>query len=257
MATSLDASQRLGANVLATLTVNTDFAETEVDTRQTNLTRFPLFFPEKRTFFLEGSDIFEFGFGTGNRTVLPFFSRRIGLFGNSQVPIMVGGKINGRIGNTAFGGLGIRTNSFEDDRTPYNATTMGVMRVRRNVLKESTVGMITSVGDPLGRDGSFMSGLDFTYQTTRFNGNKNFIAGAWALYTDREDLSDDRSAFGFKVDYPNDKWDLSFTYSRIGEFFDPSLGFVPRKGIQFLNIGSIYAPRPKWPWYGRCSISSF
>ncbi len=247
MATSLDASQRLGANVLATLTVNTDFAETEVDTRQTNLTRFPLFFPEKRTFFLEGSDIFEFGFGTGNRTVLPFFSRRIGLFGNSQVPIMFGGKINGRIGNTAFGGLGIRTNSFEDDGTPYNATTMGVMRVRQNVLKESTVGMITSVGDPLGREGSFMSGLDFTYQTTRFNGDKNFIAGAWALYTDREDLSDDRSAFGFKVDYPNDKWDLSFTYSRIGEFFDPSLGFVPRKGIQFLNIGSIYAPRPKWP----------
>ncbi|MEZ2415526.1 DUF5916 domain-containing protein [Muriicola sp. E247] len=247
MATSLDASQRLGANVLATLTVNTDFAETEVDTRQTNLTRFPLFFPEKRTFFLEGSDIFEFGFGTGNRTVLPFFSRRIGLFGSSQVPIMFGGKINGRIGNTAFGGLGIRTNSFEDDGTSYDATTMGVMRVRQNVFKESTVGMITSFGDPSGREGSFMSGLDFTYQTTRFNGNKNFIAGAWALYTDREDLSDDRSAFGFKVDYPNDKWDLSLTYARIGEFFDPSLGFVPRKGIHSLRIGSIYAPRPEWP----------
>ncbi len=244
---SLDASQRLGPNVLATVTVNTDFAETEVDTRQTNLTRFPLFFPEKRTFFLEGSDIFEFGFGTGNSTVLPFFSRRIGLFDNTQVPIVAGAKINGRAGSTAFGGLGIRTNSFETDAATYDATSMGVMRIRQNVFKESTVGLITSVGDPLGRDGSFMSGIDFTYQTTRFNGNKNFIAGAWALYTDRSDLTEDRSAFGFKVDYPNDKWDLSLTYARIGESFDPSLGFVPRKGIISWRLGSVYAPRPEWP----------
>ncbi len=93
-----------------------------------------------------------------------------------------------------------------------------------------------------------MSGVDFTYQTTRFNGNKNFIAGAWALYTDRADLTDDRSAFGFKFDYPNDKWDLSLTYARIGEFFDPSLGFVPRKGITSWRLGSIYAPRPEWPF---------
>lgn len=244
---SLDVSQRLGPNVLATVTVNTDFAETEVDTRQTNLTRFPLFFPEKRTFFLEGSDIFEFGFGTGSRTLLPFFSRRIGLSGSSQVPIIAGAKVNGRAGGLAFGGLGIRTNSFESDGQSIDPTTMGVMRIRQNVLKESSVGFITSVGDPLNRDGSWMSGVDFTYQTTRFNGDKNFIAGAWALYTDRADLLDDRSAFGFKLDYPNDKWDLSLTYARIGEQFDPSLGFVPRKGVHYMQLGSIYAPRPNWP----------
>ncbi|MDX1315770.1 MAG: DUF5916 domain-containing protein, partial [Eudoraea sp.] len=171
--TSLDASQRLGPNLLATLTVNTDFAETEVDTRQTNLTRFPLFFPEKRTFFLEGSDIFEFGFGTGRGTVLPFFSRRIGLFGANQVPIVAGGKINGRIGKTAIGGLGIRTNSFDSDGESYDATNMGVVRVRHNVLGESSIGMISTFGDPLGRSGSWMSGFDFTYQTTRFGGDKN------------------------------------------------------------------------------------
>jgi len=244
---SLDASQRIGPNVLATITVNTDFAETEVDTRQTNLTRFPLFFPEKRTFFLEGSDIFEFGFGTGSSTVLPFFSRTIGLVGNEQVPIIAGAKINGRIGGTAFGGLGVRTDTFDSEGIPYDATTMGVMRIRQNVFKESSVGFIGSVGDPLGRDGSFMSGLDFTYQTTRFNGNKNFIAGAWALYADREDLMNDRSAFGFKLDYPNDKWDLSLSYSRIGEEFDPSLGFVPRLGIHYSRLGAVYAPRPDWP----------
>lgn len=248
MEPSLDVSQRLSPNVLATVTVNTDFAETEVDSRQTNLTRFPLFFPEKRTFFLEGSDIFEFGFGTGSSTVFPFFSRRIGLYGSNEVPILAGAKINGRIGKTAFGGLGVRTKSFESDGQPYDATNMGVMRVRQNVLRESSVGFIASFGDPLNREGSWMSGADFTFQTTRFNGDKNFIAGAWALYTERADLMDDKSAFGFKIDYPNDKWDAALVYSRIGAQFDPSLGFVPRKGVHYMRLGTTFAPRPKWPW---------
>ncbi len=244
---SLDASQRIGPNVLATLTINTDFAETEVDTRQTNLTRFPLFFPEKRTFFLEGSDIFEFGFGTGSNTVLPFFSRRIGLIENNQVPVNAGLKFNGRIGKTAFGGLGVRTGLLETPEERFEGTEMGVMRVRHNVLGESTIGMIASYGDPLDREGSWMGGTDFTYQTTRFNGDKNFIAGVWGLYTDRVDLTEDKTAFGFKIDYPNDKWDAAMIYSRIGKDFDPSLGFVPRQGVHYMRLGATFAPRPNWP----------
>ena len=244
---SLDANQRIGPNVLATLTINTDFAETEVDTRQTNLTRFPLFFPEKRTFFLEGSDIFEFGFGTGRSTVIPFFSRRIGLIDNNVVPIQVGGKLNGRINKTAFGGLGVRMGSLDTGAESYDETTMGVVRVRQNVLKESTIGFIGSVGDPLDRSGSWMSGGDFTFQTTSLGGDKNFLVGVWGLYTEREDLTEESSAFGLKVDYPNDKWDAALTYSRIGEDFDPSLGFVPRKGVHFMRLGGTYAPRPQWP----------
>lgn len=245
---SLDASQRIGPNVLATLTVNTDFAETEVDTRQTNLTRFPLFFPEKRTFFLEGTDIFEFGFGTGSSTVLPFFSRRIGLLSNNVVPILAGVKANGRIGKTAFGGLGVRTRDLDTATEVYDATNMGVLRVRRNVFKESTIGFIGSVGDPLNRDGSWMAGPDFTFQTTRFGGDKNFLAGVWGLYTDRDDLTEDKTAWGLKIDYPNDIWDAAFTFSRIGQDFDPSLGFVPRKGVNFWRFGTTYAPRPEWSW---------
>ncbi|MCL6272968.1 carbohydrate binding family 9 domain-containing protein [Muricauda sp. 2012CJ35-5] len=245
---SLDVNQRIGPNVLATFTVNTDFAETEVDTRQTNLTRFPLFFPEKRTFFLEGSDIFEFGFGTGRSTVIPFFSRRIGLRGDTQIPIILGTKLNGRIGKTAFGGLGIRTDSYQLDGQPYDPTNMGVIRLRRNVLKESSVGLIASSGDPLGRENSWMTGADFTYQTTSFNGDKNFLVGAWAMVTNRADLTEDRSAIGFKVDYPNDRWDIAATYARIGEEFDPSLGFVPRRGVHFSRVGATFAPRPQLPW---------
>ncbi len=109
--------------MLASLTFNTDFAETEVDTRQTNLTRFPLFFPEKRTFFLEGSDIFRFGFGLGS-SLLPFHTRRIGLVEGTPVSIDAGAKLTGRVGNSNLGGLVVRTGDAAE--TP--ATTMGVVR---------------------------------------------------------------------------------------------------------------------------------
>jgi hypothetical protein len=229
---SLDLTQRLGANLVASLTANTDFAETEVDTRRTNLTRFPLFFPEKRTFFLEGDDIFSFGLGL-NQDVLPYFSRRIGLVEGQEVPILAGTKINGRAGNTNFGGLVVGTNDkrgvVEDE------ALMAVGRVKRNLWRESWVGTIATVGDPLGRSGSWLTGGDFTYATSRFRGNKNFLAGVWGLATGRDGLGGDASAYGFKVDYPNDLWDIQLTAKRIGRNFDPSLGFVPRRSIYLYN----------------------
>ena len=244
---SLDINQRIGPNIVTSLTVNTDFAETEVDSRQTNLTRFPLFFPEKRSFFLEGSDIFEFGFGL-SRNLIPFFSRRIGLYEGNQVPIILGGKVNGRINRTAFGGLVMGTDAVNNGDIAIPNAQMGVVRVRQNVLKESTVGFIATAGDPIGRQGSYLGGADFTYQTTSFKGNKNMLIGASYLYTDRDDLSGDQTAFSFKFDYPNDLWDIALTYIRIGDSFDPSLSFVPRKAMNNYRIGATYAPRPDWGW---------
>ena len=237
---SLDLSQRLGANVLASATVNTDFAETEVDTRRTNLTRFPLFFPEKRTFFLEGDDIFSFGLGLG-QDVIPYFSRRIGLIEGHEVPISAGGKVNGRIGETSFGSLAIGTRPQEgvvDDHA-----FMGVGRVKRNLWKESWIGAIATVGDPLARSGSWLGGADFTYATSRFRGDKNFLVGVWGLATGRQDLGNDSSAHGFKVDYPNDLLDVALTYKRIGRDFDPSIGFVPRTAVHLWNVGADFSPR--------------
>jgi hypothetical protein len=109
---SVDATQRLGANTLASLTVNTDFAETDVDTRRTNLTRFPLLFPAKRTFFLEGADVFDFGLGTST-DVRAFFTRRIGLLNSIEVPINAGLKLNGRERGTNFGALVVRTGTSD------------------------------------------------------------------------------------------------------------------------------------------------
>jgi hypothetical protein len=240
---SLDVTQRVGGDLLAHLTVNTDFAETEVDTRRTNLTRFPLFFPEKRSFFLEGSDIFEFGLGTGN-DVRPFFSRRIGLYEGQEVPLVVGGKINGRAGQTNIGALITITDEVEG---LVPVTGEGALRVTQNVLEESSVGVIATVGDPAGRNSAWTAGADFTYQTSKLGGDKNFLVGVWGVVTGRDSLSGDRTAIGGKIDYPNDLWDIGFTWKRIGESFDPSLGFVPRPGVWLGNLGGSYSPRPgKW-----------
>lgn len=237
---SLDVSQRIGANVLASGTVNTDFAETEVDTRRTNLTRFPLFFPEKRTFFLEGDDIFSFGLGL-DQDVIPYFSRRIGLIEGNEVPISAGGKVNGRIGGSNFGGVAIGTR--KEPGVIDERTFMGVGRVKRNLWRESWIGAIATVGDPLGRAGSWLGGADFTYATSRFHGDKNFLVGVWGLATGREDLGSDATAQGFKVDYPNDLLDMAVSYKRIGRNFDPSIGFVPRPAVQLWNVGANFSPR--------------
>src|SRR6185436_13758158 len=144
----------------------------EVDTRRTNLTRFPLFFPEKRTFFLEGSDIFEFGLGLG-QDVIPFFSRRIGLVGGEEVPIIAGGKVNGRAANANLGALVAGTNDTPGV-VPVNST-MAAARVKQNIWSESWIGAIGTAGDPLGRADSWLGGVDFTYATSKFRGDKNLL----------------------------------------------------------------------------------
>ena len=253
---SLDVTQKLGPNVLGALTVNTDFAETEVDVRQINLTRFPLFFPEKRSFFLEGSDIFEFGLGLDEDNLIPFFSRRIGLPGlegdQTEIPINAGGKINGRIGNTNIGALVVNTRSIDSvelgdaGTIDVPTTTMGAVRVRQNVLEESSLGFLAGFGDQLGRSGSWSAGADFTYHTSDFGDEKNLLIGVWGLLTDREDLTGDKSAVGFRLDYPNDLVEVTFNSIRIGDGFDPSLSFVPRHGVHLWTLGVQYNPRPSW-----------
>jgi hypothetical protein len=237
---SLDVGRRLGANILASGTVNTDFAETEVDTRRTNLTRFPLFFPEKRTFFLEGEDIFGFGLGL-NREVLPYFSRRIGLVGDEEIPIIAGAKVNGRIGETSFGGLMAGTN--DKSGVVNDKAVMAVGRVKRNLWRESWVGAIATAGDPVGRRNSWLTGADFTYATSRLRGDKNLLVGVWGLAAGRDDLGGDSTAHGFKIDYPNDLWDVAVTYKRIGRNFDPSLGFVPRPAVYLYDVSINSSPR--------------
>ena len=237
---SLDVTQRLGSNISASVTMNTDFAEADVDTRRTNLTRFPLLFPEKRAFFLEGSDIFQFG-PTVNRDVIPYFSRRLGLVEGVEVPLIAGAKINGRIADTNFGGLVV--GAGDKPGVVGERTTMAIARVKQNLWRESYVGAMVTAGDPLGRSGSWLAGVDFTYQSTRFLGDKNLTASVWGLATGRDGLQGDTASYAFKVDYPNDKWDARLWYKRVGRDFDPSLGFVSRRATQIWNPSLMHRPR--------------
>ena len=244
----LDVLKNFGGNVTGLISVNTDFAETEVDVRRVNLTRFPLFFPEKRTFFLEGSDIFDFGLGMGfhhSRDIVPFFSRRIGLIEEETVPLDLSLKATGSIGRFNFGVLNTLTREVEG-LAPR--TNLFAARGFQNIGEESKLGFLVTAGDPLGRKNSWLAGMDFIFKTSHFRGDKNFLVGVWGLVNQRSDLGNDRTALGLSIDYPNDLWDISLNLKRLGRDFDPSLGFVPWKGIQRINVGVVYKPRPEWPW---------
>jgi len=251
---SLDVFYKISPSLNASLTINTDFAATEVDARQVNLSRFSLFFPEKRTFFLKDSDIFEFG-KIGGRNELsqtrqvdrenarPFFSRRIGLNDNgTPVDIEYGGKISGRHGKWNVGALAIRQSAFQG----VDASTLAVARIARNVLEESSVGVIATSGDPNSNIDNTLWGVDFRYQNTRLPGGLTMEGEAWYQQSDTDGLSGDDSAYGVTLRLPSrNKWLANVSYKEVQENFNPALGFVNQTGIREY-VGEIaYTHRPR------------
>jgi len=233
-----DAFYRITPALTASLTINTDFAETEVDDRQVNLTRFPLFFPEKRDFFLEDASLFEFG--SNSEDLIPFFSRRIGLSGDGEpVPILVGGKLAGRAGPINVGALDVVTGESGD----LDAQNLAAARVSANVLEQSTVGGIFTSGDPTGETENVLAGADANYRISDFLGDRNLVARAFFLATHTSGDSGDDLAYGASVEYPNDLFEAAIAAKEIQENFDPKLGFVPRRDIRDYDLGLGYSPR--------------
>ncbi len=235
-----DITYNLTSEISAVATFNTDFAETEVDTRQVNLTRFRLFFPEKRAFFLEGSDMFSFGSGTGY-DFIPFFSRRIGLFEGEQVSLDLGGKIIGRSGKLGVGLLGARTGASNTS----SEANLFVGRVTYDVNPHLTVGTILTTGDPDGISDNTLGGVDALWQTSTLAGDKNFSVGAWFAGSTGNDQTGRENGWGLKVDYPNDLWDIALIYRDFGDGLHPALGFLPRPGTRWYLGGVSYMPRPE------------
>lgn len=235
----LDVTYRITPQLAAVFTANTDFAETEVDSRQLNITRFPLFFPERRPFFLEGSNQFEFGLGL-NRNFIPFFSRRVGLFQGQQIPILVGAKLNGRAGRWNIGVLDVQTRDTEQ----ISATNLFAGRLSYDLSKNLRVGTILTSGHPDGIQDNTLAGFDAVWQTSSFQGNKNFLVGVWTAFSRGGEGEGSRSGWGFKVDYPNDLWDCFTSYNDFGDALDPGLGFLPRPGIRRWDFSVSYKPRP-------------
>jgi hypothetical protein len=234
-----DFTWRIAPQLAAVATVNTDFAETEVDARQINLTRFPLFFPEKRAFFLEGANQFEFAAGLGE-AFIPFFTRRIGLLEGRQIPINGGLKLNGRAGRWNLGILDVQTR--ETPLAP--GTNLFAGRVSYDLTRKLRVGTILTHGDPTGLRQNTLAGFDAVWRTSTFRGNKNLLLAGWTAFSAGDIPQGQRSGWGFRVDYPNDRIDCFNNLAEFGEALDPALGFLPRPGTRRYEGGCSYKPRP-------------
>jgi hypothetical protein len=227
-----------------TTTINTDFAETEVDIRQINLTRFPLFFPEKRAFFLENAGAFSFLSSNPDEgaDIIPFFSRRIGLLEGEEIAVLGGTKLTGKVAGYDVGLIAARTRATDQGE----AKGFGVARVKRKLLNQSYVGAIFTDGDPASPAVSRTLGGDFRLFSSHFLGkDQNFGVDGFLLKTPHQGVTGRNNSFGLGVRYPNDLWDLSMDWKQIDENFNPTLGFVPRTGVQKLSVSAEFDPRPK------------
>ena len=260
----------LTSNLSLDVSYNTDFAQVEGDQEQTNLTQFKLFFPEKREFFLEGSNLFEFGeraerTGGGTRPpTLLFYSRRIGLEEGQKIPIILGTKVAGKEGRTSVGALNVVTNnrSFFDvddgDSVHVRRTNYSVVSLRRDVFSKSNVGVMVvnkQIDDPVEGWDSFNRavGVDFNYSPTR---NLNFQAFAARTWDSTIDDADD-ARFAMMNYRGRDYW-ARFKILDVEDQFEPAVGFVNRRGdLDGFRRYDIYLrarPRPDLPGVRYMSI---
>ena len=177
----LDINYNITTGLKASVTLNTDFAETEVDERQINLTRFPIRFPEKRDFFLEGANIYRFASSSG---VYPYFSRKIGLQSGNPIPILYGGRVIGKIGKVEVAAQQVKTRGTD----LVNSEDFSVVRLKQNFLKESSIGVLytrrhTENGEQLPepvQDRNTL-GVDLSLNTSTFLKNQNLQFQAFAV----------------------------------------------------------------------------
>jgi hypothetical protein len=238
-----DVKYRLTRGLTADLTVNTDFAQVEEDEQQVNLTRFSLFFPEKREFFLEGQGIFNFGGQASNSagdTPIMFFSRSIGLNRGRPQDISVGGRVTGKQGPFSVGLINIQTR--DDATTGAPATNFSIMRVRRDILGRSTVGLLfTDRSDSIRAPGerNVMAGVDglFTFlQNVRVN--------TYLARTETPNAADSQWSYRGQYDYAHDRYGLTAERLKVGGGFNPEVGFMRRTDFLKSNLGLRFSPRP-------------
>jgi len=239
----LDVRYKITPSLTGTFTANTDFAETEVDSRVVNLTRFPVFFPEKRDFFLEDSGIFSFA--DLESDLVPFFSRRIGLSAEGvPVPILAGAKLTGRVGRVNLGILDVAT----DELGTLPEKNLTVARASVNVFSESQVGVLLTAGDPASDGDNALAGADFSWRSRRFRGDRVLRFDAFVLATRDEPEgtrdSVDGHAFGLAMSYPNDTVEADLELQEVSGDFRPDLGFVRRRDVRRLEGRFEWRPRP-------------
>jgi len=247
-----DFRYRITPKMSATLSYNTDFAAAETDARQVNLTRFSLFFPEKRRFFLEDAGVFNFG-GLGGRfrrrsgtraspVILPYFSRRIGLNDEGQVvPLLGAAKLSGHVGNYNVGVI----DAVVESNGELNSQNAFVGRVTREIFNQSTVGALVTHGDPNSDYDNLLLGADFQYLTNKFLEKYRLEINAFAVGTesDHPDFDDGLApVFGTSAVLPADEFDIEVALMHVDDDFNPAMGFAPRTGVRRYYTRWLYKP---------------
>jgi hypothetical protein len=259
-----DVKYGLSRGLTLDFTYDTDFAQVEDDEQQVNLTRFNLQFPEKREFFLEGRGIFAFGGqqgsgGNASSSLTPvlFFSRRIGLAGSQVVPIRAGARVTGRAGRFAIGALNIQTGEQEDIRAP--STNFTVLRLRRDILRRSTIGLVATRRDPaFGGGSNEAAGFDANfafYQNLNFRG---YWARTWTPRLTRVDgLKHGEASYRAELDYAADRYGLQIEHMTVGRDFNPEVGFMRREDFRRNFALARFSPRPSSPRFKRVRKFSY
>jgi hypothetical protein len=250
----LDVKWGIRPNLTADFTVNTDFAQVEADEEQLNLTRFDLFFPEKRPFFLENASVFQFG---APQSIDLFFSRRIGLAGSLPIDIFGGARLSGKVGGYNVGVLNMQTDEATDRRTGATITpgnNFGVFRIQREVGR-SNVGAIFVNRQGTGNlapsnDYNRAYGLDAAWQATR---NGKLFAFIARTDSPASRGGSDHSGRLF-YNFTNNLVQISGGYSQVGRNFNPEVGFLPRRGYRNPEARVFLTYQPKrWEWIRRIS----
>jgi hypothetical protein len=250
----LDVKYGITQNLTADITYNTDFAQVEADEQQVNLTRFSLFFPEKREFFLENQGLFTFGgsastspfgpggnqgAGTTNDVPLLFYSRRIGLDAGRAVPLGLGGRATGRLGRLGLGLLNIQ--ATDDPDLGAIGTNFSVVRLKQDVLRRSNVGALVTrrAAGPNGVDNTAY-GVDGTFAFFQ----NLFINTYWAR-SRTAGRDGDANSYRAQLDYAADRYGVQLEHLVVGDAFDPGIGFVRRRNIR-KSFGQFrFSPRPR------------
>ncbi len=213
----LDVSVGLSSNLTADVALNPDFAQVEADLEQINLTRFELWLPEKRPFFLEGIEVFS----QNPSPVDLFYTRRIGVHEGALIPIEMGGKVGGKLGAASLGGLYVRTRAAAGQPAAHQA----VLRAKRDLFARSSLGILGTFKDPDRGSPNSAVGMDFALKPSDRWEITAYGAGTW---------TDGRAARAthLGVYWADDRFDLSLDHLDLDEHFDPQLGFVSRVGIR-------------------------
>ena len=242
----LDVKYPLTSDLTLDITALTDFAQVEIDQEQINLTRFSLRYPEKRDFFLEGAEIFTFASPYTN----PFYSRRIGIAPDStrkEIPILGGAKVTGKAGSYQLGLINMQT----DREGIYPSTNYSVVRLKKEVLEKSYIGIIGTNVHNADKEKDQTLGVDFYYRTDKFLGDKNFAANGYVANNWKTGVKYGTKAGRFMIDYPNDLNDIWFLFHAVGENYSPRSGYVRRGNIEQHLVEYNLNPRPDIPYVNK------